>query len=251
MDPEVSLALPCFNECDNIARVLEHSISVLEQLGAAWELIVIDNHSSDGTPERVRPFAERDRRVRLIVHDVNRYYSGSCWTALAQARGQRVAIMDSDGQFSAHDLPRFLQKLDEGANLVMGWRKVRHDPPARKAMSWVFNKMAQRYLGSELHDLNVGIRMFDRQFIAAAQIKHSLNLANPELYVRAKLAGLVVAEVEASHFPRDEGQSCHSVLKLCQTFLKVRRYFRDLQNELRASAKSETNPGRREAASCP
>jgi glycosyltransferase involved in cell wall biosynthesis len=242
IDPEISLALPCYNERDNIARVMAHSIRALERLGRSWELIVIDNHSSDGTPEHVRPLAERDSRIRLIVHDENRFYSGSCATALAQARGRYVAIMDSDGQFSADDLPAFLQALEGGANLAFGWRKRRHDSLARKVMSWVFNRMARHYLGFQQHDLNVGIRMFDRRFIRAAEIRHSLNMANPELFVRAKLANLVVAEVDASHFAREKGQSCHNILKLWQIFLKVRRYFRDLRAELRASSPVAEQP---------
>jgi glycosyltransferase involved in cell wall biosynthesis len=242
-DPDITLALPCFNERDNIARVVEQSIRDLESLGRTWELIVIDNHSSDGTPEQILPIVERDRRVRLVVHEANRFYSGSCRTALAEARGRYVAIMDSDGQFSAADLPRFLRALEDGANLVFGWRKVRHDPAPRKVMSWVFNRMAGYYLDSHLHDLNVGIRMFDRRFIAAADIKHRLNLANPELYIRARLAGLAVAEVEASHFPRDKGQSCHSVLRLYQTFAKVRRYFRELRAELNGVAPRSIEAG--------
>src|SRR5262245_47498712 len=97
IEPEISLALPCYNERDNIARVVEHSIRSLEQLGRTWELIVIDNHSSDGTPEQVQPIVECEPRVRLLVHEANRFYSGSCRTALAEARGRYVAIMDSDG----------------------------------------------------------------------------------------------------------------------------------------------------------
>jgi glycosyltransferase involved in cell wall biosynthesis len=241
--PDITLALPCFNERDNIARVLEQSIRDLDSLGRTWELIVIDNHSNDGTADEIHRYSERDYRVRLIVHESNRFYSGSCRTALVEARGRHVAIMDSDGQFSAADLPRFLRALEGGANLVFGWRKVRHDPAPRKLMSWVFNNMAGHYLGSNFHDLNVGIRMFDRRFIAAAEIKHSLNLANPELYVRARLAGLAIAEVEASHFPRDKGQSCHSVRRLYQTFAKVRRYFRELRAELRAGSVATVEAG--------
>ena len=119
-------------------------------------------------------------------------------------------------------------------NIGSRLRKVRHDPFARKVMSWVFNRMARHYLGFDQHDLNVGIRMFDREFIRSAQIEHALNMANPELYMRAKKAGLRVAEVEAAHFAREKGQSCHSALKLYQIFMKVRRYFRDLRLELRA-----------------
>jgi len=231
-DPEISLALPCFNERENIASVVEHSIRALERLKRSWELIVIDNHSNDGTPEQVLPFAERDARVRLIVHDANRFYSGSCRTALTESRGRYVAIMDSDGQFSADDLPKFIKAIDGGANLVLGWRKIRHDPLARKIMSRFFNWMARQYIGFDLHDLNAGIRMFDRQFIDAAEIKHTLNMANPELYMRAKAARLVVTEVEASHRAREKGQSCHNVIKLVQIFMKVRKYFRGLKAEL-------------------
>lgn len=251
IEPDVSLALPCFNEQDNIDHVLDCSIRALERLGLPWELLIIDNHSSDGTLDRVFPYVKCEPRVRLIVHDANRLYSGSCRTALAQARGRYVAIMDSDGQFSAGDLPRFLQKLEAGANFVLGWRKVRHDPPQRKAMSWLFNKMAQHYLGSRLHDLNVGIRMFDRRFMAAARIKHSLNLANPELYVRARLANLAVDEVEASHFPRHKGQSCHRPFKLWQTFARVQRYFRDLRAELQGHVSSGVPEPEYEVLPCP
>jgi glycosyltransferase involved in cell wall biosynthesis len=231
-DPEISLALPCYNERDNIADVVEHSIGALDRLGRSWELIVIDNHSSDGTPTQVRTISDRDSRIRLIIHETNRFYSGSCRTALAEARGRYLVIMDSDGQFTADDLPRFLQALESGANLVFGWRKVRHDPLARRVMSWVFNRMGRHYLGCDLHDLNVGIRMFDRRFIRVAEIKHTLNMANPELYMRARRAGLTIAEVEATHFAREKGQSCHNLLRLYQIFARVRRYFRDLCGEL-------------------
>ena len=245
--PEVSLALPCYNERDNITAVVEHSAGALEALGRPWELIVIDNHSDDGTPDQVRPLVRRDPRVRLVVHETNRFYSGSCRTALAEARGEYVAVMDSDGQFSADDLPRFLEELEAGANLVFGWRKVRHDPLTRKLMSRVFNRMARHYLGFDLHDLNVGIRMFDRDFVRSASIRHALNMANPELFVRARLAGLRVTEVEATHAAREKGRSCHNVLKLAQIFLKVRRYFRDLRDELRAGVAPPVAEARRAA----
>jgi glycosyltransferase involved in cell wall biosynthesis len=95
--PEISLVLPCYNESENIVGVLRESVAALEQTGHTWELLVVDNHSGDGTAERVRQLQAGEPRLRLIVHDANRFYSGSCRTALAEARGRRVAIMDSDG----------------------------------------------------------------------------------------------------------------------------------------------------------
>jgi glycosyltransferase involved in cell wall biosynthesis len=194
---------------------------------------VVDNHSSDGTPEVVRAVARDEPRLRLIVHEQNRYYSGSCRTALAESRGRYVAIMDSDGQFTAADLPRFLKALEGGANLVFGWRRRRRDPWTRKAMSLVFNGMARAWLDFPLHDLNVGLRMFDRRFIECADIRHVLNMANPELFVRARNAGCVVTEVPIRHRERTRGQTCHQFRKLLGLFLNVHRYFRALHRELR------------------
>ena len=234
--PDITLALPAYNEQDNITNVLDQSAAAMEQLGRTWEILVIDNHSSDRTPQVVAEYARREPRVRLIVHDENRLYSGSCATALREAKGKYLAIMDSDGQFTAADLPKFLEKLQGGANFVNGWRRERHDPFLRLVMSSVFNLLGKLWLGFPLHDLNCGIRMFDRKFMAAAAIKHRINMANPEFYVRAKLAGLVLDEVPIQHAERKAGVTSHDLGKMWRIFVTVNRYFRDLGRELKGKS---------------
>jgi glycosyltransferase involved in cell wall biosynthesis len=239
--PEISLVLPCYNEREGITAVLARSAQALERLGRSWELLVIDNHSSDGTPEVGRDFLRGEHRGRLLVHETNRYYSGSCQTALTESRGRHIAIMDSDGQFTADDLPLFLEALAGGANLVFGWRRQRHDPLSRKLMSKLFNAMARHYLGCSLHDLNVGLRVFDRQFQAAAEVRHRLNLANPELYVCARRAGLVIGEVPVKHFARQGGRSCHDPRKMWGLLRTVHAYFRSLRDDLRGLSRCEVS----------
>jgi undecaprenyl-phosphate 4-deoxy-4-formamido-L-arabinose transferase len=234
--PEISLALPCYNESEGIADVLRRSVAALERLGRPWEIVVIDNASGDGTADVVREFFAGEPRGRVVVHETNRFYSGSCKTALAECRGRYVAIMDSDGQFTADDLPRFLRALECGANLVFGVRRVRHDPVSRKAMSRVFNGLARFYLGCPLRDLNVGLRMFDRTFVGVADIRHRLNVANPELYVSAKRAGLKIAEVTVTHAKRETGRSCHDPKKLWNLFRDLLAYFDDLRGRLKQPA---------------
>jgi len=236
--PEISLALPAYNEQENIREVVSASRKALEAIARTWEILVIDNCSSDDTAAVVTQMAQEDPRVRLLRHETNRLYSGSCRTALSEARGRYVAIMDSDGQFTANDLPACLERLEAGANLVFGWRKVRHDTMARKVMSWVFNLLARWRLGCRLHDLNVGIRMMDRRTVDVAEIKHRINMVNPELYVRAVRAGLVIEEIQATHFGRTEGVSCHDPRRLVQIFLQVNRYFGSLQHEATAISPS-------------
>jgi glycosyltransferase involved in cell wall biosynthesis len=227
----ISLALPCYNEAENIVSVMQASIQELEKIGRPWELIVIDNHSSDRTPAVVQEFMRTEFRVRLIVHPENRLYSGSCATAVREARGELVAIMDSDGQFSAVDLPQMIVKLAAGANLVIGWRKERHDPVSRKVMSAVFNALGKYWLGFPLHDLNCGIRMFDRRFADVCEIRHRINLVNPEMYVRAYNSGLKLDEVVITHAERTKGQTSHDFKKTYQIFRTVNAYFRTLKAE--------------------
>ncbi len=236
MEPKtglITLALPCYNEADNIVSVMQASIVELEKLGRPWELIVIDNHSSDDTAQVVEEFIMTEPRVRIIVHPENRLYSGSCATALREARGELVAIMDSDRQFSAVDLPQMIARLESGTNLVIGWRKVRYDPTSRKMMSAVFNFLGKLWLGFPFHDLNCGIRMFDRKFIEVAEIRHRINMVNPEMYVRAYNAGLKMEEVIITHAERTEGQTSHNFKKSFEIFMTVNAYFRTLRAEKR------------------
>ena len=207
-------------------------MAALRDIGEPWELLLIDNASSDDTPTLIAALAESCPGLRLIRHDSNRLYSGSCATAMREARGERVIIMDSDGQHTARDIPRFLSKLDQGASLVIGWRRVRHDSIQRRMFSKIFNILGKIFLRYPYHDLNCGFRAFDRRFAAGAKIVHRINLANPELYTRARQMGLPVAEVEVSHFERAGGKSSHNLLKFAALFIFVLDHFKTLHAEL-------------------
>ena len=225
------MVLPTYNEQDNITTVLNSSIDALKQLGESWELIVVDNYSNDRTPEIVEKLAAQDKRIRLIRHDENRLYSGSCQTALREAQGDIVAIMDSDGQFSAHDLGDLIAKLEEGANLVFGWRRERHDPVSRLMMSRLFNLLGSFWLGFPFNDLNCGIRVLDRQAADLIEIRHRINMANPELYMRAVDAKLVVDEAPVSHAERKQGQTSHNFKQFWRIVVDVNTYFHRLYAE--------------------
>ena len=228
----ISLVLPTYMEQGNILYVLQRSVTALEKLGMSWEIIVIDNHSTDSTAHIVRGFMQTHPNVRLIINDNNQLYSGSCKRAIQEAKGAYIAIMDSDRQVTAEDIPKFLAKLKSGANLVIGWRRKRHDPLLRLLMAWIFNKLGKIWLRCPLHDLNCGFRVFDRSFAAVAEIKYRINMANPELYVRARCANQVVDEVEIQYFKRTMGITSHNLLKVWDIFIGVNRYMMALRKEL-------------------
>ena len=196
---DISLVLPAYNEQDNIVKVVTSAADSLDQLGKTWEIVVVDNHSNDKTPQLVEELSLKDNRIRCIVHNENKLYSGSCQTALNEAKGKYIAIMDSDDQYAASDILKFIEKLEKGANIVFGWRKKRKDPFFRLIVSKVFNSLGKFKLKFPFHDLNCGYRVFDKTFQQSCKIKHKINLSNPELYVRAKQAGLKMDEVAIQH----------------------------------------------------
>ena len=230
--PVISVGLPAYNEEGNIRKVVLDSIAALNQQDWPWEVLVIDNHSSDGTVKVVKDMMKSEPRLRLVEHESNRFYSGSVASILREARGDYIMIMDSDGQFTVEDLPRFMAALQGGSDFVLGWRRKRHDPLFRLVASWIFKQMGRYWLSFNLHDLNCGIRMFNRAFADAALITQKINLANPELFACARRSGLKVSEVEVHHYPRLYGKTCNSLADSFTIFIKVNRHMRELAMDL-------------------
>ncbi len=242
MADSVALALPVYNEEANIENAIDDATSALTDAGLPWQIIVIDNASTDSTVEIVESRAADETRIRLIKHESNRQYSGSCATAIREADADIIAIMDSDGQVTAQDLPLFVEHIERGASLVLGWRKERKDPMSRLTASALFNAMGSYYLDFPLHDLNCGFRVFDSSFASVAVINHRINLVNPELYVRAVTNGLRVSEVPIRHYRREGGASSHDFRRSVELLREVNRYFRALRAEMRGQTAEAARP---------
>lgn len=227
-----SIVLPAYNEAAYIAEMIRRTIAAGERRMDPFEVIVVDNASRDETATIVASIAERDNRVRLLCHPENRLYAGSCLSGTRAARGDRIFILDADGQHPPDDIWRFDDRLAAGADLVFGWRRTRNEPLFRIAMSRTLLLLARLYLGFPLHDVNCGIRAFDRAFADALVIAHRANLVNPELYVRARLGGFTVSEVEVDQEARHAGRSSHDFRRMTRIFVDVNRYLADLRREL-------------------
>lgn len=233
-----SVILPAYNEAGYIARMVERTIAALASRPDPFEVIVVDNASSDATPQVVEGMAARDERVRLFRHEENRLYAGSCRTGTSNARGERIFIVDSDGQHPPEDVWKFDAKLGEGYDLVLGWRRRRAEPRGRLIMSGVLLALTRLYLGYPLHDVNCGIRGFSRAYAHALAIRHRVNLVNPELYVRARQGGFRVGEVAVEQESRKAGVSSQDLRRLFRVFLDVNRYLWALRRELAEGAPS-------------
>jgi glycosyltransferase involved in cell wall biosynthesis len=227
-----SIILPAYNESGYIAEMVAQTIRAGELRSDPFEVIVVDNASTDETALIVERLAQADSRITLIRHPENRLYAMSCLTGTKAAKGDRVFILDSDGQHPAADIWKFDAKLDEGADFVFGWRVKRAEPPQRIAMSKFLLGLTKFYVGFSLHDVNCGIRGFNRKFADVLEIKHRVNFVNPEFFVRAKLAGLKVDEVQIEQENRKAGVSSHEFGRLWRIFQSVRNTLKSLSEEL-------------------
>jgi glycosyltransferase involved in cell wall biosynthesis len=235
---KITLALLAYNEAETIETTVREAASEMERFFAPgdWEVLVINDGSKDDSGEICERIAQELTGVRVYHHDPNRGYVEATLSALREAHGDYVCVFDGDGQHTAADVPRFVEKLDSGYDVVFGWKKSRFDHPARLVLSRGLRLMARYFLHSRLHDINGGCRGFRRAHAEKLSvIKHRINFIGPELYARARLNDLKIAEMVVRHFPREAGESSHKWGKIPREIAEVIAYLRALRGELQAA----------------
>jgi dolichol-phosphate mannosyltransferase len=202
---QLSLVIPAYNEEESIPLVYAEAVSVLEAQTPSFEIIFVNDGSSDGTAEQIAEIARRDPRVRCLVLARNGGKSQAYMEGFRAARGQLVATTDADLQDDLNELPHLREKLDEGHDLVIGWKSGRFkNEPTKAAPSFVFNFLIYVLFRIRLHDSNCGFRLMTRDVAKALRLHGGSYRFIPEL---AHLRGFRVTEVAVNHRKRKFGQS--------------------------------------------
>ena len=239
---KVTLALLAYNEEAVIEEVTREAAAEMSKAFDAgeWEILIINDGSRDRTGDIAEKLSAQLDGVRVYHHNPNRGYIEATLSALREARGDYICIFDGDGQHTAADVPRFVEKMDGGCDIVFGWKKERHDPAMRLILSSGLRMASQHYLGSSLHDINAGCRCYRKKHAEALSvIKHRINFIGAELYTRARLNNLKICEIVVHHAPRTGGTSSHGWSKIPREVWQVIQYLRALGGELRAAGKHE------------
>src|SRR6266536_5460642 len=232
--PRLGVAFLAYNEEELIAKTVGEAVSSLSAVpGLEWRVLVVNDGSRDSTGRIAEDLAKADSRVSVVHHQGNKGYAVATETALKNTPGEVVMVVDGDGQHTMADAPRFLAAVDEGADVVFGWKKERHDPFPRLVLSKGLNTLSRWILGSPLHDINGGCRAFRKDVARRIEIRHRINFVGDEIFARCRIAGWRVAEVVVRHFPREAGQSIHRPWKMAGTIARVIRYLFDLRGEIR------------------
>src|SRR5262245_23739323 len=158
MRPEISVVIPVMNEAENVAELYRELTASLEPTGRPYEIVFVDDGSSDGTAELILGVEARDARVRLLRLRRNFGQTAAFSAGFDHARGDVVVTMDGDLQNDPRDIPRLVAKLEEGYDLVCGWRKERKDPLSKRIPSYFANRLISFATGVSLHDYGCSLK---------------------------------------------------------------------------------------------
>src|SRR5205809_5084351 len=203
--PDVSVFLPVFNEEPNLRPLHEKLNAALAQLGRSAEIIYVDDGSSDGSLNVLREIAAHDSRVRVIAFRRNYGQTPAMAAGIHAARGRVLIPMDADLQNDPADIIRLLDKLDEGYDVVSGWRKNRQDTLiTRKIPSQMANWLISKIGGVPLHDYGCSLKAYRRESLADVQLYGEMHRFIP---IYASWSGARVTEIPVEHHARTMGKS--------------------------------------------
>src|ERR1700724_3744341 len=206
LDHPLSLVIPAHNEAPNMTKVIGQSIAILDQVAPDWEIVLVDDGSTDDTVAVARAAMGADSgRLRVVAHDGKRGYGITVGDGLRAARMGYIAFMDGDGQFDPADL-NTLARLMPTADLAAGWRQRRADPGYRLVIAGVFNVLVRTLYGVRVRDIDCGLKLMRREVLdAASPLLARSALLNTELYFKCQRSGLRIRQVSVNHYPRVAG----------------------------------------------
>ncbi|HSE38830.1 MAG TPA: glycosyltransferase family 2 protein [Blastocatellia bacterium] len=202
---EISVLLPVYNEQDNITRLSVSLTDALEKLSRSYEVIYVDDGSTDQSLAKLREVGARDRRVRIVSLRRNYGQTAAMSAGIDHARGQILIPMDADLQNDPADISRLLEKLDEGYDVVSGWRKDRKDRwLTRRLPSHLANRLAAKLSGVDLHDFGCSLKAYRRDALTDVKLYGEMHRFIP---IYAGWAGARVTEIPVTHHARAAGKS--------------------------------------------
>ena len=216
--PDLSIVVPVKDEEANVLPMLEEIRAVAARWPERWELVFVDDGSSDATWERIRAARAAEPRVRAVRFARKCGQTTAVLAGVRHARGRLCATLDGDCQNDPADIPKLLAMMDR-YDLVIGWRRSRSDSSWRRFQSWFANTFRNFMTGETVHDIGCALKVFDRRMMLETPLFEGMHRFMPTLF---RLQGWRVAEAEVNHRPRSRGATKYGMWN------RVFRSLRDL-----------------------
>ena len=217
--PGISLVIPVFNEADNLPELHRELVMALEKFDRHFEIIFIDDGSTDASWAGLKELQSQDGRVKLIRLRKNFGQTAALAAGFDYARGEIIVSLDADLQNDPNDIPRLVQKIEDGYDIVSGWRKSRKDRfLSRRLPSIIANRLISWLTRVRLHDYGCTLKAFRREVIKNVKLYGELHRFIPAI---ASQLGVSIAEVKVNHRPRRYGRSKYSIFRFTKVILDM------------------------------
>jgi glycosyltransferase involved in cell wall biosynthesis len=216
--PELSVVAPLFNESQNVRPLVDWIVQALERERRPYEIILVDDGSTDGSLARLLAMESRDRRVRVLALRRNFGQTAAFSAGFDHAQGEVVVTSDGDLQNDPADIPRLVAKLGEGFDMVCGWRQERQDPASKRVPSWFANRIISWATGVHLHDYGCSLKAMRSEVVRGLRLYGEMHRFIPAV---ASWMGVTLAEVPVNHRPRRRGASKYGLGRTVRVLLDL------------------------------
>jgi len=215
----ISVTIPVYNEESNLRPLCARLVPVLESLGIPWEVVLVNDGSTDATAGVLDLLAGQDARLKVIHFRRNAGQTAAMMAGFEYARGDIIVPMDADMQNDPGDIPLLLDKLNEGFDVCSGWRKDRHDHSLRRVLpSRIANWLISKVSGVHLHDYGCSLKAYRRDVIKGVRLYGEMHRFIP---IYAHWLGAKVTEVPVRHHPRVAGKSAYGLERIFKVLLDL------------------------------
>jgi glycosyltransferase involved in cell wall biosynthesis len=228
----ISVFFPFWNEEKNIEKVVESAIPIVKNITDKWEILIIDDGSSDSTFEKAEELAKKHKNIRVVSHTPNRGYGAALKEGFENSKYDYVVFTDGDGQFDFSEINKFIEKI-ENADIVIGYRKVRKDNFIRHILMNMLKVWDFVFFGFKFKDIDCGFKMFKRDALGEIlPLRSEGAMITTEILAKAVRKKLKIKEVEVIHYPREHGdQSGANIPVIVRAVLESLILWWDLRNK--------------------
>ena len=222
----ISVFFPCHNEAASIKSLVEKTTRILEAITSDYEIIIVDDGSTDQTPQIADELAKANAGVRTVRHETNRGYGAALQSGFRAAQKQLVFYTDGDAQFDVAELPPIVPLIEQ-CDIVSCYRKKRTEGPLRKLNAFCWGKLVNIVFGMKIKDIDCAFKLYKREIFDNIKMKSTGALIDAEILARALRRGYTVKQAPVTHYPRLAGQSSGAniavILRAFKELLKLRK----------------------------
>jgi glycosyltransferase involved in cell wall biosynthesis len=227
----ISVFFPCYNEQDNIARTARQAIDVLQKLGADFEVIIVNDGSSDATAEIADEIAAQNNCVKVVHHPTNLGYGAALQSGFKTAAKELVFYTDGDGQFDINELPALLPLIKQ-YDIVSCYRLNRQDNFIRKLNGWAWTTLVCLLFNMKVRDIDCAFKLYKREIFDNIQISSSGALIDAEILARAVRKGYRLIQRPVHHYPRTAGVQTGAKLRvILRAFRELFKLYKQIRSE--------------------